>query len=64
MYNVQVISGRSHIVTFSYDVSYWCVSSALTYLSPSWFFSILKQGMTPLYPHTFRHHKNSKQHRH
>lgn len=29
MYNVQDISGGSHILTFSYDVSYRCVSSAL-----------------------------------
>jgi hypothetical protein len=29
MYNVQDISGRSHILTFSYDVLYRCVSSAL-----------------------------------
>jgi hypothetical protein len=61
--SVQDISGRSHILTFSYDVSYRCVFSALAWLTPSWFFSILKQGLSPFYPHTHRHHRNSKQRR-
>ena len=46
--SVQDICGRSCILTFLYDVSSRCVSSALAHLTSSWFFSVLKQNISPL----------------